>query len=176
MVIICCKQYDILWVLSALSQMCSGICSDESPLLQVFNAIRKVYTHRQQENQPASTFREEFVQTVRAMKTVGATITLPAVCLELEEKLDSGKTLSDDVKQALAFERLMALTHLNQCDNSTESTRTLLKKQFVQDQDNYPANITCVASLVPCVVPMIIGSPNVPEVSAMEVTCSLSQR
>ena len=40
-------HYDILWVLSALSQMCSGISSDESPLLQVYNAIRKVFNHRQ---------------------------------------------------------------------------------------------------------------------------------
>ena len=141
-------QYNILWVLSALSQMCSGIRSDESPLLQVFNAIRKVLTHRQKENQPASMFREEFVQTARAMRTFGTTITLPAACLELEAKLDPSKTLSDDVKQARAFERLMALTYLNQCDNSVESTRIILKTQFVQDQENYPANITGAVNLI----------------------------
>ena len=141
-------QYDILWVFSALSHVCSGIHSDKSPLFQVFNAIRKVFTIKQQENQPASTFREEFVQTVHALKIVGATITMPDACLELEEKLYSRKTLSDDVKQARAFERLMALTYLNQCDTSAESTRTLLKTQFVQDQDNYPKNITSAASLI----------------------------
>ena len=42
----------------------------------------------------------------------------------------------------------MVLTYLNQCDNSAESTRTLLKTQFVQDQDNYPANVTGAASLI----------------------------
>ena len=54
-------QYDVLWVLSALGQMCSGIRNDEIPLLQVLNAIRKVFTHRQQENQSAAAFKEEFV-------------------------------------------------------------------------------------------------------------------
>ena len=108
-------QYNILWVLSTLSQICSGIRNDEIPLLQVFNAIRKVFTHKQHENQSAPAFKEEFVQNIHAMKAVGATITLPAACLELEANLDPDKTNlpGDNVKQARAFERLMALAYLN---------------------------------------------------------------
>ena len=84
------------------------------------------------------------------MKAVGATITLPATCLELEAKLDLHKinTPTDAEKQAHAFERLMALTYLNQCDNSAESTCAILKKQYVQEHDEYPANITVAANLV----------------------------
>ena len=54
-------QYDVLWVLSALSQICSGIRKDEIPLLQVFNATRKVFTHKQQEQHSALVFKDEFV-------------------------------------------------------------------------------------------------------------------
>ena len=41
-------QYDILWVLSVLNQMCIGIRNDQIPLLQTYNAIRKVFTYKQQ--------------------------------------------------------------------------------------------------------------------------------
>ena len=34
-------QYDVLWVLSAPSQMCSGIDNNQIPLLQVLNDMRK---------------------------------------------------------------------------------------------------------------------------------------
>ena len=54
-------QYNVLWVLSALSQMCSGIRNDRIPLLQVLNSIRKVFTHKQQENRSAAAFKEEFL-------------------------------------------------------------------------------------------------------------------
>ena len=141
-------QYDVLCVLSALSQICSGIRKDEIPLLQVLNTIRKVFTNKQQDQQSALVFKVEFVQNVRALKAVGATITLSAACLELEENLDPDKTLSDEVKQTCAFELLMALAYLNQYDNSAEWTRTMLKMQYVQHQNNYPATITVAANLV----------------------------
>ena len=72
------------------------------------------------------------------------------MCLELEANLNTDKTNppNDDVKQARAFERLMALAYLNQCDNSAETTRTMLKTQYVQDHDEYPSNITVSANLV----------------------------
>ena len=107
-----------------------------------------MFTHKQQEQQSALVFKDEFLQYVSDLKAVGATITLPATCLELEEKLDPDKTLSDEVKQSRAFECLMALTYLNQCDNSAELTRTLLKTQYVQTHDNYLANVTVAANLV----------------------------
>ena len=94
-------QYDVLWVLCALSQMCSSIRNDQIPLLQVLNSICKVFTHKQQEQQSATAFKEDFVQHVRAMKAVGAIITLPAACLELEKSLDPNKTLSNEVKQSV---------------------------------------------------------------------------
>ena len=103
-------QYDVLWVLSALNQMCSGIRNDQITLLLVFNAMRKIFTHKQQEHQSAPAFKDKFVKNVRAMKAVSATITLPAFCLELEGNLDPNNTLTDDVKQARAFEHLMSLT------------------------------------------------------------------
>ena len=73
------------------------------------------------------------------MKTVSATITLLAACLELEANLDPGNALTIEVKQTCAFERLMDLTYLNQCDNSAKSPRAMLE---------YPANITVAANLV----------------------------
>ena len=77
-------QYDIIWVLSAINQLCSGIRNDESPLLQVVTALRKLYVTKQQENQSLYSFREEFEQNVQALRAVGAIITLPESCLELE--------------------------------------------------------------------------------------------
>ena len=141
-------QYDVLWVLSALNQMCSGIRNNQILLIQVFNAIRKVFTCKQQDNHSVPAFKDEFVQHVHAMKAVSATITLPVACLESEANLDPDKTLTDEVKQTRAFEHLMALTYLNQCDNSAESTRAMLKTQYVQEHDEYPANITVAANLV----------------------------
>ena len=137
-------QYD------ALSQMCSGIGKDQIPLLQILNSVRKVFTHKQQENQSAPAFKDELIQNVRAMKAVSATITLSPACLDLEANLDTDKTNppDDDVKQARAFECLMALTYINQCNNSAESTRTLLKTQYTKTLDEYPANITVAANLV----------------------------
>ena len=85
------------------------------------------------------------------MKAVGATITLPAAFLELEANLDPDKSLSDEVKQTCAFEHLMVLTYLNQCDNSAESTRTILKTKCVKYLNEYPADITVAANLVKAV-------------------------
>ena len=136
-------QYNILWVLNAFNQMCSGIRNNQISLLQAYNAIRNIFTHKQQENCTVAAFKDEFVQNAHA------TITLSAVCLELEASLDSNKTNppTDAVKQARAFERLMALTKLNKCDNSAESTRAMLKTQYVQAHDEYPVNITVAANL-----------------------------
>ena len=130
--------------------MCNGIRNDQIPLLQTYNAIRKVFTHKQHENQSAPAFKDELVQNIRAMKAVGATITLSPACLKLEANLDTNKTSPPDdaVKQAHAFERLMALTYLNQCDNSTELTCTMLKTQYIKTLDEYPAIITVAANLV----------------------------
>ena len=141
-------KYGILWVLAALNQLCSIIHNDEIPLLQVTTAFRKLFVHKQPENQHATQFREEFDHNIRALKAVGATITLPAACLKLEENLEQTTTLTDNEKQKRAFERLMALVFLNQCGPSAEQTHTLLKTQYVQNQDNYPANITVTANLV----------------------------
>ena len=84
------------------------------------------------------------------MKAVSVAITLPVACLELEANLDPDKTnpLDNDVKQVRAFERLMALNYLNQCNPSADSTRSMLKMQYVQGHDKYPANITVAADLV----------------------------
>ena len=130
--------------------MCSDIRNDKIPLLQVYNAMRKVFTHKQQEHHSAAEFKDAFEQSVRAMKAVGITTTLSLACLELEAHLDSDKTNppTDDVKQARAFERFMALAYLHQCDNSAETTRTMLKTQYVQAHDEYPSNITVAANLV----------------------------
>ena len=129
--------------------MCSGICNNQIPLLQIYNAIRKVFTYKQQHYHSLATFKDDFEHKVRALKAVSTTITLSSVCLELEANLDPNKTNppDDDVKQARAFERLMALAFLNQCDNSTETTRTMLKTQYVQDHE-YPSNITVAVNLV----------------------------
>ena len=142
-------QYNILWVLAALNQLCSGIHNDEIPLVQVATALSKFFLYKQSEHQHATDFREEFELNVRALEAVGATITLPEACLKLEENLDqTTTTLTDDMKQERAFERLTALVFLNQCGPSAESTRTLLKTQYVQRHDNYPANVTVAANLV----------------------------
>ena len=77
-------QYDIIWVLSAINQLCSGIHNDESPLLQVVTTLRKLFVTKQQEHHSLHSFREEFEQNFQALCTVGATITLPKVCLKLE--------------------------------------------------------------------------------------------
>ena len=112
-------QYDILWVLAALNQLCSGIHNDEIPLLQVATALSKLFLYKQSEHQHATDFREEFELNVRALKVVGATIALSEACLKLEENLDQATTtLTDDVKQERAFERLMVLVFLNQCGPS----------------------------------------------------------
>ena len=124
-------KYGILWVLAALNQLCSIIHNDEIPLLQVTTAFRKLFVHKQPENQHKTQFREEFEHNVRALKAVGTTITLPAVCLKLEEHLEQTTALTDDKKQDRAFERLMALVFLNQCGPSAEQTHTLLKTQYV---------------------------------------------
>ena len=67
-----------------------------------------------------------------------------------QTNLDPDKTNppDDDVKQARAFERLMALSYLNQSDNFAETTRTMLKTQFFLDHDEYPLNITVAANLI----------------------------
>ena len=66
------------------------------------------------------------------MKTVSTAITLPAAYLELEANLDPDNALTDKMKQTRAFERLMSLTYLNQCDISAGSTRTMLKILYVK--------------------------------------------
>ena len=92
-------QYDILWVLAALNQLCSGIHNDEIPLLQVATAFIKLFLHKQPENQHATQFREEFEHNVRTLKAVGATIKLPEACLKLEENLEQPATLTGAKKQ-----------------------------------------------------------------------------
>ena len=105
-------QYDILWVLSALNQLCSGIHNDEIPLVQVVTAFRKLFVTKQQEHQSVVSFREEFEHNVQALQAVGATIKLPTLCLKLEEQLDPDNKLTETVKQVCAFVRVMALTFL----------------------------------------------------------------
>ena len=97
-------QYDVLWFLSALNQMCSGIRNNQIPCLQTYNAIHKVFTHKQQHFHTAATFNDEFEQNIRAIMAAGATITLSLMCLELGANLNPDKTnpLNDDVKQARA--------------------------------------------------------------------------
>ena len=85
-------QFDILWVLSSLTQLSSGIRNDQFPLLQAYNAVRKVFTHKQQEHQTASVFKDEFEQHVQAMQAVGVTITFPDTFLELEATRSPSKT------------------------------------------------------------------------------------
>ena len=97
-------KYDILWVLVALNQLCSGIHNDEIPLLQVATALSKLFLHKQPENQHATKFREEFEHNACALKAVGATITLPESCLKLEENLEQNTTLNGNEKQKRAFE------------------------------------------------------------------------
>ena len=141
-------QYNILWVLSALNQLCSGIHNDEIPLVQVVTALRKLFVTKQQDNQSVTSFREEFEQNVKALTADGATIKLPASCLKLEEQLDTNNTLTETEKQDRAFDRVTALTFLTQCGHSAKLTRTMLKTQYVQQQDHYPASITIASSLL----------------------------
>ena len=141
-------QFDILWVLSSLAQLTSGIRNDQFPLLQAYNAVRKVFTHTQQEQHTPTVFKDEFEQHVQAMQAVGVTITFPDTFLELEATRSPSKILTDAEKQASAFARFMALTYLNQCDASAEQTRTMLRQQFVKSVDDYPQDITVAANLV----------------------------
>ncbi len=134
-------QYDILWVLSAINQLCNGVRNDQSPLLQVVTALRRLYVTKQQDQHSLHQFREEFEQNVLALKAIGATITLPESCLELEDQLDPNNKPSEKQKQERALERVMALSFITQCDQSADATRTLLKTQYVQKQDRYPKDI-----------------------------------
>ena len=70
-------KYNILWVLAALNQLCSGIHNDEIPLLQLATALSKLFLYKQPEHQHATDFRKEFELNVCDLKAVGATITLP---------------------------------------------------------------------------------------------------
>ena len=143
------SQYDNFWVLAALDQLCSSIYNDKIPLLQVTTTLSKLSLFKQPEHQHATDFREEFELNASDMKAVGATITLPAACLKLEENLEhTTTTLTDNVQQERAFERLMALVFLNQCGPSAEQTRTLLKTHYVQRHDHYPSNVTVTANLI----------------------------
>ena len=141
-------QYDTLWVLSALDQLCSGIYNDEIPLVQVVTALRILFVTKQQEHQSVTSFREEFEQNIMALAAVGATIKHPESCFKLEEQLDPNNTLKETKKQDRAFDHVMALTFLTQCGHSAELTRTMLKTQYVQQQDHYPASITIASSLL----------------------------
>ena len=141
-------QYDILWVLSALNQLCSGIHNNEIPIVQVVTAFRKLFVTKQHEHQSIISFREEFKHNVQTLQAVGATIKLPASCLKLEEQLDPDNKLTETVKQDRAFARVMALTFLSQCGQSADQTCTLLKMQYVQWQNNYLASITVASNLL----------------------------
>ena len=99
--------------LAALNQLCSSIHNDEIPLLKVATALSQLFLHKQPQYQHATPFREELELNLRALKAVGATITLLEACLTLEENLEQTTTLTEPEKQERAFERLMALVFLN---------------------------------------------------------------
>ena len=101
-------QFDIIWVLSAINQLCSGIHNNESPLVQVVTTLRELFVTKQQENQSLNSFREEFQQNIQALHAVGAAITLPKLCLKLEEQLDPENTPTATEKQECAFARMLA--------------------------------------------------------------------
>ena len=94
---------NIVWMLTAVHELCTGIKSKEHPLEGVYKALRKVFIIRQN-NMSLVDFKNEFNQAVKVFDSLGVKIILPANVLKKEKDPEAS---NEKVAQANARKHLL---------------------------------------------------------------------